>query len=248
MLIVVGLAYFARAGEKIFHYLFTISVLTGTIAYFTMASDLGNVAVKVSDTLSEPGTRQIFYAKYINWFVGWTPLIIAVGLISGVSWATIAYNVALTWTWIATWLAGAFTPTNYKWGFFAFGTFAYFLLSASILYQGLISAKRVGITTHYTIISGYLVFMWLLYPIAYGLDDGGNKISVTSGFIFFGILDVLTVPLLAGAFLFLSTRWNYGELNLQFTQYGRVAVGGTFPEREKAVVEPAPAVTPETAV
>lgn len=126
-------------------------------------------------------------------------------------------------------------------GFFAFGVFAYFLLSASLLYNGLSSAARVGIKVHYTLITGYLVFLWLLYPIAYGLDDGGNKIKVTSGFIFFGILDVLTAPVLAAAFLFLSGRWDYGEMNLRFTQYGRVAVGGPFPEREKAVVEPAPA-------
>lgn len=115
MLLVVTHAYFARSGERIFHYLFTISLLTGSIAYFTMASDLGNVAVQVADTLSSPGTRQIFYAKYINWFIGWTPLVIAVGVISGVSWATIVYNVALTWTWVATWLAGSFVATNYKW-------------------------------------------------------------------------------------------------------------------------------------
>jgi bacteriorhodopsin len=69
LLVVVGLAYFARQGEKIFHYLFTIALLTGSIAYFTVASDLGSTAIQVSDTLSHPGTREIFYAKYINWYV-----------------------------------------------------------------------------------------------------------------------------------------------------------------------------------
>ena len=69
LIVVIGLAYFARQGEKIFHYLFTISLLVGAIAYFTVASDLGSTAVVVSDTLSNPGTREIFYAKYINWYV-----------------------------------------------------------------------------------------------------------------------------------------------------------------------------------
>lgn len=59
--------YFARQGEKIFHYLFTISLLTGSVAYFAAASDLGNVAVRTAD--NTPGTRQIFYARYINWYV-----------------------------------------------------------------------------------------------------------------------------------------------------------------------------------
>jgi|SRR5271168_3899354 len=68
LLAVVCLAYFARSGEKIFHYLFTISLFVGSITYFAMASGLGSIPVVVADTLSKPGTREIFYARYINWF------------------------------------------------------------------------------------------------------------------------------------------------------------------------------------
>jgi bacteriorhodopsin len=69
LIVVVGLAYFAKQGERIFHYLFTISLFVGAISYFTMASDLGSVAIHISDTLSSPGFREIFYVKYINWYV-----------------------------------------------------------------------------------------------------------------------------------------------------------------------------------
>jgi bacteriorhodopsin len=244
MLFVVAHAYIARNDERIFHYLFTISLFTGAIAYYTVASDLGNVTVQVADTLSSSGTRQIFYAKYINWFVGWTPLVIAIGIVSGVSWATIVYNVALTWVWTATWLAGVFVSTNYKWGYFALGLFASFLLSYSLLHHGLKSSRPIGIKNQYCMIAGYLVFLWLLYPIAYGLSDGGNKISVTSGFIFFGVLDVLTVPVLAAAFLFLPNRWDYGRMDLRFTQYGRVATSGpVFLEHEKILGPRTPTVS-----
>lgn len=65
LLIVIGLTYFAKAGEKIFHYLFTISLFVGTIAYFTMASDLGSTAIETS--VQDKGFRQIFYVRYINW-------------------------------------------------------------------------------------------------------------------------------------------------------------------------------------
>jgi bacteriorhodopsin len=166
--------------------------------------------------------------------VGWTPLIVAIGLISGVSWATIVYNIALSWTWVGSWLSGAVTGTNYKWGFFTYGIVAYFLLAASLLGNGLTTAKRLEIHRHYLLIAGWPVFLWLLYPIAYGLDDGGNKIDVTDGFVFFGILDVLLIPVLAFGIIGLSTRWDYRKLNIYFTQYGRVAQAGEFPEREKA--------------
>lgn len=73
LLAVIGLTFFARQGEKIFHYLFTVSLFTGAIAYFSMASDLGSSPSLAS--LGEHGTRQIFYARYINWFVFFDPLL-----------------------------------------------------------------------------------------------------------------------------------------------------------------------------
>ena len=178
--------------------------------------------------------------------MGWTPLITAIGLFSGVSWATIVYNIALSWIWVASYLSSALIRTHYKWGFFAFGTFAYILLSLSLLQTGLTSSKRLSITSHYLAITGWLVFIWMLYLIAFGVDDGGNKIGVTEGFIFFGILDVLTVPVLSFAILLLSRRWDYGAMNLYFTQYGRVSAPGEF--REKAATAPTAPVAPEQAV
>jgi len=238
LIVIIGLTFVAKGGERIFHYLFTISLFVGAISYFAMASDLGSVAIHISDNTSSGGFREIFYAKYINWFVGWTPLVIALGLISGVSWATIAFDVALTWTWVASWLAGAMTGTNYKWGFWTYGLIAYFLLAASLFGAGLITAKRLEIQRHYVPLAGWPVFLWLLYPIAWGLDDGGNKIDVTDGFVFFGILDVLLVPVIAFGVIVLSNGWDYRKLNIYFTQYGRVAQTGEFPEREKTATAP----------
>ncbi len=67
LIVIIGLTYFAKQGERIFHYLFTISLFVGAISYFTMASDLGSTPIHISDTLSSPGLREIFYVKYINW-------------------------------------------------------------------------------------------------------------------------------------------------------------------------------------
>jgi bacteriorhodopsin len=90
----------ARAGEKIFHYLFAIALLAGTIAYFAMASDLAWDLISQANNVDAMGlTRQIFYAKYAYWVVSFPVVIIALGLLSGVSWATIVYNVALAWAW-----------------------------------------------------------------------------------------------------------------------------------------------------
>lgn len=231
-------AFVARHGEMIFHYLFGIAAFTGGIAYFAMASDLGNTPVRTE--LNNNGdssiTRQIWYARYINWFVGWAMLDIAVLLLSGVSWATVLFSVGLSWIWVSSWLSGALVVSPYKWGFFAFGTFAYLVLAFHLGYHGSASARRIGSSKHYSIATFLLLFVWMLYPIAWGLDEGGNKISVTSGFIFYGILDIITVPVLGLLFLVLGGSWDYGALGLQFTQYGRLGrrEGGVFPEKEAA--------------
>lgn len=58
----------ARSGEKIFHYLFTVALLVGSVAYYAMASDL---AWDVISQVDQPqnGDRQIFFAKYVYWVV-----------------------------------------------------------------------------------------------------------------------------------------------------------------------------------
>jgi hypothetical protein len=38
------------------------------------------------------------------------------------------------------------------------------------------------------------MFIWFLYPIAWGVADGGNVISPLKEMIFYGILDVLAKP------------------------------------------------------
>jgi bacteriorhodopsin len=238
--IVYALSFKARAGEKFFHYLFTVANLVGAITYFALASDIGFSVVEVSNNLNYGLTRQIFFAKYINWVVNFPIAIISLGVLSGVSWTTIIYNIFLSWTWIISYLVGAYTTTNYKWGFFAFGTVAWIALAISTLTTGLSSAGRVDIRRDYITLAGWLNLLWLLYPIAWGLSDGGNKIGVTPSFIFFGVLDILLIPVLTYATIVLSRKWDYGKLNIAFTQYGRVASApGTYPEK----AAPTPAAT-----
>jgi len=237
-LVVYAHSFKARAGERFFHYLFTIANLVGAITYFALASDLGFSVVGVSNNLSYGLTRQIFFAKYINWVVTFPSVILALGVLSGVSWTTIFYNIALSWVWIISYLVGAYTTSNYKWGFFAFGTVAWIALAISTLTTGRTSAARVDIRRDYVILAGWINLLWLLYPIAWGLSDGGNKIGVTPGAVFFGVLDVLLVPVLTYATIVLSRKWDYNRLNIAFTQYGRVATStGTYPEKAAA---PAP--------
>ncbi|CAK7202924.1 hypothetical protein SEUCBS139899_005651 [Sporothrix eucalyptigena] len=242
-LAVFGLSFAARAGERIFHYIYGMALFVGSVTYYAMASDLGFTVIEASSNLGRGDSRQIFFAHYINWVVSFPAVILSLGLLSGLPWATLAYQVFLSWFWILSYISGAYTTTHYKWGFYGFGTAAWIFLALSQwLLDGRRSAVRVGAARDHTLLSGWLNLLWLLYPIAWGLSDGGNKIGVTPSFIFFGILDVLMLPVLSFATLFLSRNWDYNKLNIAFTQYGRVPIaGGNYPEKEQAAGVQVPA-------
>ncbi|KAH6952358.1 hypothetical protein BKA56DRAFT_638454 [Ilyonectria sp. MPI-CAGE-AT-0026] len=239
------LSFRSRHGEKIFHYLFTIAFLVGAISYFAMASGLAWSVIPTHLHRSDAVTYQIFFAKYIFWVVAFPVIIIALGLVSGVSWATIFFNIFLAWIWIISYLCSAYTATRYKWGFYTFGTIAYLLLAFQTMWVSRSSADRVEVGRDHTMLVGWVNFFWFLYPIAFAISDGGNVIGVTQSLIFFGTLDLLLVAGTAFAFLFLARKWDYNRMKLHFTQYGRVSSYGNGLHPEKRHIGPT-GTTPAT--
>ncbi|KAL3456656.1 hypothetical protein BJX64DRAFT_296550 [Aspergillus heterothallicus] len=215
--ILLPMSFTGKESEKLFHYLFTFVLLVGSITYYAQASNLGWSAVEQVNNLDNGVVRQIFYAKYMNWAVAFPSLSLALGLLSGVSWTTIICNVAISCYWVVSYLVAAYTPSSYKWGFFAFGTFSWVILAASTLNECREPAARLGIQRDYMILAGWLNILWLLYPVAFGLSDGGNYIGVTGGAIFFGVLDVLMVPVLTFGFLLFARNWDYRKLSIAFS-------------------------------
>lgn len=203
-----------------------MALLVGAVTYYAQASDLGWSTVEQADQLS----RQIFYARYINWVISFPALVLSLGLLSGISWTTIVLNIFIAWFWVLSYLVAAYTTTDYKWGFFAFGTFAYIILAMSTINESRESAAVLGIGRDYIILSGWVNLLWLLYPIAFALGDGGNIIGVTSSFIFFGVLDLLLLPGVSIGFLILSRKWDFGKLQLDFSEYRGVRNGGMMKE------------------
>ena len=60
----------------------------------------------------------------------------------------------------------------------------------------------------YRILSGWLSLLLILYPICWGVSEGGNVIKPTSEMIFYGILDILAGPV----FLF-CLLWNLRDVD-----------------------------------
>ena len=62
-----------------------------------------------------------------------------------------------------------------------------------LVFEARKNALRLGTDIHrvYIQCGAVFAFLWCLYPIAWGLSEGGNVISPDSEGVFYGILDVI---------------------------------------------------------
>ena len=68
--------------------------------------------------------------------------------------------------------------------------------------------------------------MWLLYPIAWGVCEGGNVIAPDSEAVFYGILDLIAKPVFGAALLWGHRNIEPARLGLRIREYDEdVAVG-----------------------
>jgi len=78
-------------------------------------------------------------------------------------------------------------------GFYAFSCAAMLYLFYELGFAGRKHAQRLG-SDIYRVYMGcgvLTLFIWLLYPICWGLSEGGNVIAPDSEAVFYGVLDLL---------------------------------------------------------
>jgi bacteriorhodopsin len=68
--ILLGTSFTVPRRSRVFHYITASITLVVSIAYFSMASNLGFTGILVEFTSHLDGTfREIFYVRYIDWVV-----------------------------------------------------------------------------------------------------------------------------------------------------------------------------------
>lgn len=160
--------YTTHRRRRIFHY-FAMAVLfiTGTY-YFVMASNLGYTAVLVEFRVNAivanpiiPRTRQIFYTRWIGYFINFTLIWLALTLLSGVGWANIFFTMGLTMLWALMFLLGALVRSSYKWGFFTLALVIYFMLVGHTMgiVRPFASRWSADAVETFTMLGGYELFL-----------------------------------------------------------------------------------------
>jgi len=219
-----GLSFTKPREQRIFHYITAAITLVATIAYFSMGSNLGWTAIEVEYVRSDPRVggimRQIFYVRYIDWVVT-TPLLLADLLLTcGLPTPTIFYTILMDEIMVITGLVGALVKSNYKWGYFVFGMLAFLFVAYTVVFEGRAHARALGndIAKVYTICGVWTIFLWFLYPIAWGISEGGNVISSDGEAIFYGILDILAKPVFGALLLWGHRNIDIARLGLHLRQ------------------------------
>ncbi|TAQ86168.1 hypothetical protein B7494_g5509 [Chlorociboria aeruginascens] len=207
----IALSFRIDPRNRVFHYITAAITLVASITYFTMASNLGYAAILVEFQRNNPVVagyyRQIFYVRYIDRFITTPLLLLDVLLSAGMPWPTILYTILMGEVMVVTSLVGALVASSYKWGYFVFATVTLFFVAFNVCYVGSKHARALGAHIHrtYIMVSRWTIMLWFIYPIAWGLCEGGNIISPDSEAIFYGVLDFLTKPCF-GALLLIGHR------------------------------------------
>lgn len=205
--------------------------------------------------------------RYIQWFIN-APLVL-LALLSFTSMATPQILTILFFSWflVINGLVGALVQSSYKWGYFTFGLFGLFfiwcvpdypppyhslvclmfyaryqLLGHVFLFQFRNGDFRFG----YLAGSAYISFIWMLYPICWGLSEGSNNISPTSEMVFYGVLDIMSGPVFLLTYMVYLGRFDRPALGA--TAFGTADRGiydGLPPQ--KPAQQPAPQQQPANA-
>ncbi|WVR06000.1 hypothetical protein IAU60_003028 [Kwoniella sp. DSM 27419] len=236
---------FIPRGQRVFHQLAMFVLCTAGIAYFAMASNLGYtpVATEFAHMGYAAGTsRQLWYVRYIDWVITTPSLLLTLVLASGLPLSDIIALIYFDLVMIVTGLVGGLVPSSYKWGFYAFGCAALFYIWWVLFGPARASAAALSPQHKKAFVgsAAILSFLWLLYPIAWGLADGGNVISPDSEMIFYGILDVLAKPVFTLFHLFMLSKTDMTLLQLSSGKF--TTSGGVF-DAEKHAAHAIPGTT-----
>lgn len=127
----------------------------------------------------------------------------------------------LTSVTVVTGLVGALVTSSYKWGYFTFGCFALVYIVYQLAWESRRHAASYGqdVGRAFLICGSLTSFLWILYPIAWGLCEGGNVISPDSEAVFYGILDFLAKPTFGALLIWGHRNIDPARLGLSIKDY-----------------------------
>ena len=151
-----------------------------------------------------------------------TPLLLMdLLLTAGMPWPTTLFVILIDEIMIVTGLVGALVKSRYKWGYFVFGCAALAYIVFHLVWDARKHANALGRDVGRTFLyCGSLTsLLWILYPIAWGVCEGGNLIAPDSEAVFYGILDLLAKPVFGALLIWGHRGIDPARLGLHLRDY-----------------------------
>ena len=106
-------------------------------------------------------------------------------------------------------------------GYYAFGCVAFFGVAWHLAYTARNHAKALGPDVHRAFLTCgvWTLGLWCLYPVAWGLCEGGNVIAPDSEAAFYGALDVCAKPVFGALLLWGHRGIDPARLGLNIRDY-----------------------------
>lgn len=142
-------------------------------------------------------------------------------LTAGLPWPTVLWTIFLDEVMIITGLVGALVASDYKWGYFVFAMVALFGIAWNIMVVARKHAAVIGsdVSRVFLMCGVLTTFLWFLYPVAWGVSEGGNIIAPDSEAVFYGVLDIFAKPIFGMLLIFGHRNIDPARLGLAIRDY-----------------------------
>jgi len=208
-----GMAYRVPVQKRLFHILTAFITTFAFLSYFAMATGDGIGTTSYTETETHkrvPDTHQdyiraVYWARYVDWSITTPLLLLDLALLAGLSGANILVTVVADLIMILCGLFAAFgNGAGQTWGWYAWACIAYLVIVYQLAMNGraAVASKDSKTKTFYASIGGFTLILWTLYPIIWGLTEGGHVINVDSEIVAYAVLDILAKPVFGFWLLF----------------------------------------------
>lgn len=238
-----GMAFRVPVQKRLFHTLTAFITTFAFLSYFAMATGDGINYHKIVETVSHkhglPDTeeitfRQVYWARYVDWSTTTPLLLLDLSLLAGLSGANILVAIVADVIMILSGLFAAYgTSDGQKWGWYAWACIAYLTIIYQVVFNGrtAVANKDSKTKAFFGALAGFTFIVWTLYPIVWGIADGGRIVGVDAEIIAYAVLDVLAKPVFGFWLLFTHDSMSSTSPSLEgfwahgFGSQGSIRVG-----------------------